>query len=217
MEIAISIPCLDYMASDCAISLMALALYMGQPEIRQTLGDDVRLSLNVHKGSILPHARRKLIEDAIAHDATHAFFVDSDVVVPPDALVRLLLYDVPIVLASYPRRYGGETRVIGRTLEGPDAPRHPLLTPMATAPLGCALISLKVFESLSRPWFGYYFAGKVGAMELPEDRAEDTHFCAIAREAGHTIWLDPQLTREIGHVGAQVIRFDPRNARAAGA
>jgi len=215
MEIAISIPCLDYMSSDCAVSVMALGIYTGQPEVREALGGDVKLSLNIHKGSILPHARRTLVEQAIAHSATHMFFLDSDVVVPPDALVRLLSYDVPVVLASYPRRYDEDTRIIGRVLQGPDAPRHPLLTPMASAPLGCALIDLSVFEGLPKPWFSYYFAGRVGDLELPVDRAEDEHFCRILREAGHTVWLDPRLTRDVGHVGTQTLRYDTQKAHAA--
>lgn len=33
-----------------------------------------------------------------------------------------------------------------------------------------------------------------------------TYFCNAARRLGHTIFCDPLLTREIGHVGTKVFR-----------
>lgn len=245
MKIAIALPVLDVMSTDCALSVMALAFRrVYDKRFDKRLAD---IALIHAKGSIIPHARRNLVEQSLAMGASHIFFIDSDIVLPIDALDRLLSHHKDIVLASYMRRYperNGE-HLIGLALT--DGPKHPTLTPMATAPLGCALIRLSVFDAIAQPWFSYNFTGEPiegipcpASYDTPEphrwtadtsdgvvrcakcsmkqsevpayvaDMSEDVNFCARAREAGFDIWLDPQLTKQIGHAGTVIHKYkDP--------
>jgi len=205
VKVCIAIPCLDYMASDFALSLAALCMKRAyDPKLRK----GVDLALIHQTGSIIMEARNSLVHRAQEMDCTHIFFLDSDVVVPPNALERLISWHKPIVAASYvkrvePHQLLGEQLV---SLDGEMEETIPLnnmtafpLKAMATIPLGCALISMKVFDSLTKPYFAY--------LTTPEgSMSEDSFFSHKARNAGFAIHLDTALTKEVGHVGSKVFR-----------
>lgn len=195
MKILIAIPSFDFVCADFAMSLAAL---LSRRAYDRKLRREVDLALANCKGSLIHHARNVLMQEALDVSATHIFFLDSDMVVPPDTLDRLIGHHVPIVGADYVRR------VAPHNLNGTPAPGAMVkagLAPMLTLPFGCILISLKVLDSLPRPWFRYD--------EGPDDastQSEDTYFCNQARRAGHTIWNDVSLTKEVGHCGMKVFR-----------
>lgn len=51
--------------------------------------------------SYIDHARNQIVREFLATDSTHLFFVDQDMVVPQDALDRLLAHDAPVVSGLY--------------------------------------------------------------------------------------------------------------------
>lgn len=193
MRVAIAIPCLDHMATDFALSLAALCMKRAyDPKLRK----GVDLALMHQQGSIIMEARNALVARAQEAACTHIFFLDSDVVVPPNALERLISWHKPIVAASYVKRVEPH-QLLGEFENGGinGAP----LREMSTIPLGCALIKLDVFDKLTRPYFAY--------LTTPEGSiSEDTFFSHKARNAGFNIHLDTALTREVGHVGSKVFR-----------
>jgi len=186
---------------------MSLAALLSKRAYDKKLSREVKLALSCCKGSLIMHARNKLMDEAIACGATHIFFLDSDMVVPPDALDRLIAHHVPIVGADYvnrvePHPLNGMPDSVQGTYDGLEVSKNPKgLHRMLTLPFGCILISLKVLASMPRPFFKY-IEGEDDAHTL----SEDTHFCNIARRVGHTIWCDVGLTREVGHVGIKVFR-----------
>jgi len=186
------------MASDFALSLAALCMKRAyDPKLRK----GVDLALIHQTGSIIMEARNSLVHRAQEMGCTHIFFLDSDVVVPPNALERLISWHKPIVAASYvkrvePHQLLGEYELSYN--DGSAMVKAPLVA-MSTIPLGCALISMKVFDSLTKPYFAY--------LTTPEGSiSEDTFFSHKARNAGFTIHLDTALTKEVGHVGSKVFR-----------
>lgn len=197
MKVLIAIPSLDLVSADFAMSLAAL---LSRRAYDKKLQREVGVALSNCKGSIIPHSRNLLMKDAIENGATHIFYLDSDMVVPPDTLDRLISHRVPIVGADYVRR------VDPHPLNGTPVPGAGLsikgLQPMLTLPFGCILISLKVLENMEQPWFRY-----IEGEDHSKSISEDTYFCNAARRLGHTIWLDPKLTKEVGHVGTKVFRY----------
>ncbi len=195
-RILLAIPALDQMPTESVASLLSLFSHYSYDA---TLKRPRQISYNIHRGSNYPHARRALVTHARDIRATHVFFVDSDMVLPKDALTRLLSHKVDFVCASYIRRYG-DWRILGAPDE--QAAPHHTLTPMRFVPLGCALIAISVFDRVPPPWFTFQME-----TEAQNDRSEDVHFCDKVRAAGVPIYLDPKLTREVGHVGVQVLRY----------
>ena len=101
-RILIAVPALDFMPTICARGLLALCAYplkdrlSGKPIARPNVGFQM--------GSLIMDARNVLAEEALKLDASHIFFLDSDILTPPDALQRLLSRRKPIIGASYVKR-----------------------------------------------------------------------------------------------------------------
>lgn len=153
-------------------------------------------------------------------DATHLFFMDSDMTFPREALARLLSRQKDIVGGVYfartdtpiPHFYDfarederGVTwyrakaaEYTGWLDEHPEqaafAPNHVFtdsphsMVQCDAIATGCLLISRRVFEAMSDPWFECW-PGMMGG--------EDFKFCAAARSAGFDVWAD--LSVHCGH------------------
>lgn|SRR5574337_504431 len=145
-------------------------------------------------------ARNKLVEEAFRAKASHIFFLDSDMIVPRDALARLLSRRLPVVAGNY--TYGSFT--IGRLSTGvvsvarnrrPDGhldfiPLSDLKEGIYSYPnmvvgTGCLLIEMDVFSKLEKPYFKVT-ADDNGEMVEPEDY----YFCKKCGEAGIPMALD---------------------------
>lgn len=136
------------------------------------------------------------------------FFLDSDVLVPPGTLQRLLSHNRPIVSGFYSRRH---------------QPLHPLLlrytkdgqvglvqgyqpgelVDVDLIPSGCLLVSTDVFRKVPRPWF-FYTDGRIieiggQSITLPNGVSEDYYFSNRARSFGFHPVVDTGL--KCGHKG----------------
>ena len=197
MTVLVAVPCLDMVPADFAFSLCALLHHHGQRP-------KPKVQLAHRKGSLIMVARNDLVAAALALPATHILFLDSDMVFPPDTLDQLLAHHVPIVGATYPKRYPPH-KLMGTYPASKGLPaltRGPLVA-MDYLPMGCMLIKCSVFERWGKPYFNYLQGDDTAANPT---RSEDVLFCNIARSAGNTIWLDTNLTNQIGHIGMQIFR-----------
>lgn len=196
MKIFIAIPCLDFLPGEAVFPLMALmARQAYDPKLRKSV--DI-LAIQPCHNTIIPDARRYLVEIARESAASHIWFIDSDVVVNTDTLNQLISHHKDIVGGSYVKRYEPHEMLGNRDMSQSPSGR---LLPMATMPLGCCLIKLSVFDRISRPWFAYEFGPNPGRTR---DISEDSWFCRQARGAGLDIWQDPSLG--LGHIGTKVFR-----------
>jgi hypothetical protein len=66
--------------------------------------------------------------------------------------------------------------------------------------LAVMLMRTDVVHGLARPWFQH------GRTAEGADIGEDMLFCRALRAAGHEIWIDHDLSKEIGHVGQYTYR-----------
>lgn len=116
-------------------------------------------------------------------DATHILFIDDDMIMPPNGLVRLLSHNVPIVGALYFARTPPHLPIAYRHVEDNQwvaiTNYNAGLQEVDAIGAGFLLVKTEVFKKIQRPWFE--FSDKMG---------EDMYFCLQAGKAGYTILLD---------------------------
>lgn len=160
------------------------------------------LQLVTVKSSIIAQARNNGVEHARDFKADFMFFLDSDMVFPPTALLRLVLHKKDIVGATYTKRVAPFDILGTKLAEQPAALSGDLLE-MQRIPTGCLLINMRVFDKLSKPYFRFETDARGDIV------GEDYVFCDRAHEAGFRIWCDAALSREIGHIGQNIHRLPP--------
>ncbi len=107
------------------------------------------------------HARNLCVRHLLSGEWTHLLFVDSDIELPDDALLRLLAADVPIASGLYPLQLANEGLCLSAAVAtGPQEVRFITERPAAAAEadvtgLGCCLIRRDVLEALDAPWFRF--------------------------------------------------------------
>lgn len=149
-------------------------------------------------------AENQLATDFLDHeDTTHLFMTEMDMILPHDAIVRLLEMDKDIasgvyfLRASQPERRGQPclykrpvVRLSERAKAGNPYGQYPVTLFPTEEPftagasgLGCVLIKRRVFETMPYPWFDLS-AGKFGS---------DMYFYKHAHDAGFELWVHPQV------------------------
>ena len=134
-------------------------------------------------------------------EVTHLYFMDSDVVAPPNTLQKLIKHDLPIVAGIYPMRvneddtwsFKGDSKL---KAYGGWWPRGVPLSDglmKATAIGGSTLlIKREVFELMERPWFKIVYKA-IDNEGHAYDEGEDEYFSRIAIEAGYDLIVDPTI------------------------
>jgi len=147
-----------------------------------------------NKGLPIDRARCDLVEQAYSMGATHLFFQDSDVLIPPDGLIKLWNHRLPIVCGVYGSKHGapgvwiqqqvsGGAKYAAVTAEALE--RFPLFShPDIVVGGGCALIDMNVFRKLEKPYFKW-------TQGVEQDGvSEDFYFFEKCRKAGIPIHVD---------------------------
>lgn len=164
---------------------------------------DVELRLYVDRDPLPSQARQNAVAFAIQAGCTHVLFLSPNVVVPRDTISRLLQEQAAFVAAA---------------LVTPEIPSYPMAADRQGDPLyveegasgtvevshvtlHCALIDLRVFQELPRPWFhaGY---NPASGRYVPEE----LYFTSKVREHGHLVLVDLALSQEVTHLGEMEYR-----------
>ena len=148
-------------------------------------------------------SRNLIIREALHQGFTHVFFIDDDVLVPSDAIHKLLALDEDIavglyLLRVYPHQPILFTPTVGdgkykwRCLEDDDDG----IIEVGNSGLGCALIKIDVFKALADPWI------TLGDPN-PEEWCDDTKFFQKAVDAGFKILCDTSV--RCGHCASMTV------------
>jgi hypothetical protein len=141
--------------------------------------------------------REAVLERAITQwQATHLLWLDTDMRFPQDAAIRLAEHHRSIVAVNCvmrdPRMWFTAKRD-GQSVETTHASTG--LEPVEFVGFGVMLMRTDVVSGLLRPWFEH------GRNAQGQDIGEDATFCRKLRVAGHQVYIDHDLSKEVGHVG----------------
>jgi hypothetical protein len=170
--------------------------------------------------SILTESRNRLVAEAIHAEADYMLWSDADHVFPRDALLRLLSHNMPVVGCNYARRFSptaptasildddGKKRLVWTTKEKAEQGD---MEKVAHLGLGFCLMDMRVYGLLEQQ------AEKEGKehfwplfrMDPTEDGigviGEDVYFFQRIRDAGVPIYLDHNLSWDVGHLHEQIL------------
>ncbi len=159
-------------------------------------------------GMPFDHARNAGVKAMLDNGFDYVFFLDSDVIPPNDAVLRLLNHNTPIVSGMYCRRsppHGVPVAIKdGKWLTELPGPGRSPLVEVEVVGAGCLLVHRSVFETMppsraGKAWFDW----RVDSPELfPQGEAmsEDFTWCLNARKAGYKVLLDTSIRcRHVGY------------------
>ena len=169
--------------------------------------DDVEFDFQI--GYDCAHARTNMAEAAKAKGAEWLLMVDSDIVVPGDALELLLSDGVDVCMGYYPRHgrtdgalpffelgtSGYRTHIFADEVKQLRDDGTNLLQ-VKGGGLGCTLVRTDVFGRIKYPWFDWV-TYKDGHGSL----SEDLYFCRELEKAGIPMYLDTRVS--CGHIWAK--------------
>lgn len=195
MRLAIAVPALSNVPAVFANDLAKL--------YAETSKSLPAVTLAMMVGTFVHQAREKLLHDMTElWNATHILWLDADMTFPADTALRLLRHEKEIVAANYVTRVPPSRPTAkrdGRSVSSHDASG---LESVDHVGMGVFLMRTSVAHALSRPRFWY----------STETETEDVYFCNLLRKAGHEIWIDHDLSKEVGHVGQFIYRETARES-----
>ena len=151
-------------------------------------------------------ARRRMAREALDGGFDFLMMVDSDMVVPPDALENLRSVDANVAMGWAVRGSSdvGLTSVVRKGTHGYGASYYASEVASMGGPfevkgngLCCALVRTGVFPRIAKPWFEFHDDADGNSM------GEDYWFCQRCRDAGIKLYVDPRVG--CGHVHDRVL------------
>lgn len=206
-SVFIGIPSGSDWKADFGMSLAGLMASAGRS--LKNGGRIERIQLWNTKGSILSRSRMTLANKALELKCSHILFVDSDMTFPNWMLHQLLSHDKAVVgancavkqLPSLPTaRLRSEEKPAGELV---DSRRAAGLQKVWRLGTGVLLVKTSVFQDIPAPWFDITWN-----TELHDYTGEDWNFCAKLEAAGIPVWVDHDLSKHIGHIGAYTFTHD---------
>lgn len=196
-HVAICIPCTDKPHMLFMRSVAALYYVAGQNNISLAM-----VTSNASMGAFqarnqIMHGVEEIEKTGVAID--WLLWLDSDMIFPPHTLMTLLGHQKDIVGATYCRRTH-PFDLHGRGLTGKPMEINDGLVEMAALPTGCLLTKRDIFRTWKKPYWRCE-----PNFERGDHWGEDYFFCIEARARGHKVWLDATLTKEVAHIGEQIL------------
>lgn len=206
MRLAIAVPALDHVSAIFANDLAKMYAV--------TCAALPVVTLAMMVGTFVHQAREKLLHDVTElWGATHILWLDADMTFPPDTALRLLtridlhdrdVLEREVVAANYMTRVAPSrptARRDGQFIYSQDATG---LESVDHVGMGVFLMKTLFVRKLPHPRFWY---------STPTE-TEDVYFCRLLKAAGHDIWIDHDLSKEVGHVGQYTYREQPAMVNA---
>jgi len=167
--------------------------------------DGYNLKFEYFYGYQIDQIRNLIAEWAKHYD--YLFSIDSDIVVPEDALEKMLAHDKDAVSGVYIQRLhdrqtvelyydeaGGQANYTNENL-----PKDQLISVSAFG-FGCVLIKGEVFRSIEYPHFVYY-----SALDHKDTVSEDVDFCMKAKDKGFELYADTSIICD--HIGKHTFKL----------
>jgi predicted SAM-dependent methyltransferase len=170
----------------------------------------------------IAEARNEIVEYAFAMNANYIFWLDDDVIAPPNSFLKLLRHNKDIINGVYWSKSNPPMPLLFRNhLEGPYMNWHVGdLIEIDAAGSGLTLVKMDVYKTISEkiggPWYStdyLSFPGQsLGAAFSPPNNTEDLYFYWKAKKAGFKIWADTDVQAFHFDKGNSVLYAMPPNA-----
>lgn len=147
------------------------------------------------RGTPWDMARNEIVRAAQTNQVEWLFFLDTDVVIPPDTIARLMAHNLPIVSGVYFTRSPPLEPTVWKEVKGGKQAIPFQVGQMIEADFigaGCLLIHMSVFDKITKPYFEWTLS-----FEDPNDfskgRSEDFEWCKKVRDRGYKILVDTSI------------------------
>lgn len=158
-------------------------------------------------------ALNNAIEISKAMQLDALFFVGANIVIPHDALRRLLRHDKDVVGATFLRAMEPHGLVVKTINDAPVDQEHGIAE-VEVLPAGCLLVRTAVLDKVKRPHFRPVITEETETTP-PGIAPEFFGFCQAVRAAGFQVFCDLDLSGEVVHVGEVGYRLDQALEQAA--
>lgn len=161
-------------------------------------------------GYNIGQVRNLMANYTILNRFDYTLWVDSDIVLPADALIKLLAHKKECVGGIYLQRKPGQeipelyvwndgvnTGMRNAMLSEVIEPR---LMEVSGIGFGCVLTTRHLLEDIGYPQFEYKHT-----LDFKDTVSEDVDFCMKAMRKGHKIYADTSI--RCGHIGEQVYKI----------
>jgi hypothetical protein len=186
---------------DTALAVYCLSLVHC---VAQSISDGLIIGYQTAQYSMLPLSRQLLCQVAIEAGWTHILMIDSDMEFPRDLAVRMVRHHLPVVAINcMARRHPYYvTARDANNLEVPTNADSTGIQKVSRVGTGIMMIHLDVLRDIALPWWEYQWVPERGIF-----RGEDYVFCEKVIAAGHEIYIDHDLSKQVNHVGT--FQFSP--------
>lgn len=190
-KIFVGVPCGEFMHSRTSFAQNAL--------IAESMAHH---DLVVHGGFAGDVAQN---QNTFAHftlqtNSDYLLLIETDMLFPPDALLRMLAHERDVVGVLYRFREPPHDVMLWDPKE--EVPREGLLERPAV-PAGLMLIAARVFKAFPCPWFYKSYTDRPNS-----SISSDRNFCDQATKAGFHVFADCALSYEVAHIGSWPIPLD---------
>lgn len=172
---------------------------------------ELELRLFFSQGCAVAAQRNSLVEQALATDATHVLWLDSDMRFPRETLLHLLGRQVPFVGANYATRTMPVSTVAFTDEKGAarlqTKPTDSGVVPVHATGFGVALEDTAALRRLTAPHFDVQWS-----KESLQFTDECVYHCRQLAAAGVDILVDHDLSKHVHHVGSFEFRHAHANA-----
>lgn len=153
-------------------------------------------------------ARNEIVEFALSQGANYIYWLDDDVVAPPDAFLKMYKQNKDIINGVYWSKSNPPMPLLFRNhLEGPYYNWHVGdLIEIDAAGMGLTLVKTDVYRKMSKelggPWYSVEYGSFKNNNQIPYNNTEDLYFYWKARKLGYQVWADTSI---------QALHFDKSN------
>lgn len=198
-KVAICVPTKDTVYSQFAHSLQSLI------KISTLAGIETFTFFN--SSTILLNQRNDLVKQALKGDTDYILWLDSDMVVPATALLRLLNHRKEIVGCNYMKRSLPIKTVAYENLEDweswiPLTKCEDLIKAEGVG-MGCLLMKTEIFKKISKPYFEFVYKE-----DTDDWHGEDFNLLKKFRDKGIDTFIDMNLSEDVYHLGTYAFGKD---------
>ena len=198
-SVTIGIPSQETWHAKFGMSLLLMFLDSMTQEVPE-IGKIERVRIHNIQGSTIWQQRHQLIQLALEDESTHLLFLDCDQTFPPSTLRRLLFHRKAIAACNIATKQIPSIPTARKLVNG--TPMPVFTTPESKGiervwriGTGIMLVDLSIIDALDEPWF------KVSSSDEGEHYGEDWWFCQQVEKAGFHIYIDHDLSWQVGHIG----------------